>query len=369
MSLLRKSLLSSVIQNLQDNVRIFLEISLSKEKPIHSVVVPVHNASTSISSCLSFILKSCSMNFELIIFLDSCTDNSHCCVKNFAQSVPLNTNLVKITVLETCNSAYETFCDAYSIKQAESEYIFEIQSDMFIQDRGFDARVISIMKQNPDIVCLSGRGAMSISNVRPSQINCCLVGTSWPIAVLSILSTHTKIAAKSIKRLFKYFSFKPEVIPNSDRTIINTSHYNPGKIQDYRQSFLEHGNIFFSPVRSSDTFALPGSSAPVFLSDYVVRGPLCIHREKYLGLGGLNIYAYFLGYDDVDFCCRANTAGLRSGFTPISYWSPEDLGSSRRRRSIVEKLLLLYNIWIRSYFPSVSRIINKSTEYSREVRT
>jgi GT2 family glycosyltransferase len=75
-----------------------------------------------------------------------------------------------------------------------------------------------------------------------------------------------------------------------------------------------------------------------------MRGPLLFDKEKYLEIGGFNTDLFFLGYDDHDYCQRANSVQLRVGYTPVNFSSPLHLGATRKHRTALSEFLIFINI-------------------------
>jgi GT2 family glycosyltransferase len=79
----------------------------------------------------------------------------------------------------------------------------------------------------------------------------------------------------------------------------------------------------------------------MWVGETVMRGPLLVHRERYMSLGGLDTLAFFLGNDDHDLAYRAFvTQGYRTAFVPVGFNSPIHQGSTRKNKSVSTMIFL-----------------------------
>jgi GT2 family glycosyltransferase len=256
-------------------------------KPSTSIVVSFHEKAHYLDDFLA-TLRFSAPSAELVLVDDGSTDNSSEIASQYTD------NLIML------NGVWETKANNVGLKAASGEYIAVVQDDDIpFMVNWLDDAVNIMIKHKLDI--LGGRGvglnfffssdAASVKHSLPqyahrsSRIDEAIVGTSasgiWRQAI--------------------------NVIPGDDRFL---------QIVD---KAIEN--------RSFDEIDLDLAPRPVFLVDSVVRSPLIFKREALEKLSYLDEIYSPLGYDDVDFCYRAQTQGLRCGLTRIPQISKFRSGS------------------------------------------
>jgi len=143
----------------------------------------------------------------------------------------------------------------------------------------------------------------------------------------------------SIRRIFKYLT-----VSDIRSTEVNTLQVNDFEMQSDKD-FLKLGKAGRLGNLIDHQFRLDTTRPPkVYLGETIMRGPLLIDKEKYLELGGFNTEAFFLGFDDHDFCLRANLNNYRVGYTPVGFSAPLKEGSTRKKRTALSEFLIFLNI-------------------------
>lgn len=102
----------------------------------HSLILTVHNKEFLILDVLNHIKKNTLGNYELIIVLDGCTDNTQQIVEDFKKNNPA----IKIIITETPD-VFETKANNAGLKLATSEISIIIQDDMIINESGWNIRL------------------------------------------------------------------------------------------------------------------------------------------------------------------------------------------------------------------------------------
>lgn len=92
-----------------------------KEYPLISIITPVYNQETIIYNNLKSIFKNMNENFEMIIILDFCFDNTEKIVMSFIKDIEnkkyIYENLIKIYLIINNNSPlFETKCSNIGLK-------------------------------------------------------------------------------------------------------------------------------------------------------------------------------------------------------------------------------------------------------------
>ena len=130
--------------------------------PFFSIVIPIHNQSEIIETNIRSIFKhTTEKTYELILILDSCSDNTEETIKNMlknmlvAHSFP--TLLTNVLVLKSMIPLFETTCDNLGFICSRGEYILEIQADMEMTESGYNMTLLTPFTIFSDIIGVSGR--------------------------------------------------------------------------------------------------------------------------------------------------------------------------------------------------------------------
>jgi len=99
-----------------------------------SIILTVHNKDFLIKNVLQHIFENTISNYELIVVLDGCTDNSASIVE---ENIKIFTNY---KILETPN-VFETKANNFGIRQSDGEYVIIIQDDMLIKEFSWEKRL------------------------------------------------------------------------------------------------------------------------------------------------------------------------------------------------------------------------------------
>lgn len=270
-------------------------ISNSANKPEVSFVVPVYNQEKLIIENLNSILENSELLHELVVVLDKSTDASKEVVEKWAKNHIFGAYTSRVVLVAASSPLYETVADCIGIHYSTAEYIVEIQSDMTIQDFGFDKRLVSGLQQNNDLFALSGRGIHPASWVLQPKL------MSRPLRLLD--SIQLKFATRNLK--YKVSNWVWAIFGTAGRV---------GRLMDFEISIDKISRIY--------------------VGGFVMRGPLAFSKSKYEELGGFDTDHFFLGNDDHDIVLRAHILqGWKSAFLPINYSSPLEFGSTRSVKS------------------------------------
>lgn len=132
-----------------------------------SINLTIHNKGFLIGDVLESIRLNTSANYELIIVLDGCTDDSEAIVDNFFKK---NSN-IKFKKIYADN-VFEVKANNIAAKNSSGEFIIIIQDDMVIRERDWDRRIIKPMLHFEDIFAVTSRTAHNwIINPHSQDIN------------------------------------------------------------------------------------------------------------------------------------------------------------------------------------------------------
>lgn len=260
-----------------------------------SIIIPAFNKAEIIEKQLRCLLSCLTLTAEIILIDDGSTDETAQYALNF-----LSQHDNPFTILRTEFPIYETACDCIGLEISSGQYICELQSDIFLNDIGFDRKLIDALEAN-SFCSVSGR-----------------CGHSW--------SFMFSLRQKIIAFLFGNLKFKD----------ISSEGYCIGRI----------GEKVFDNMIIMDCLA--------YATDTNSRGPWMTSKKVISSIGFLNKEEFFLGNDDHDFNWRGFQKGYKAGYINVNFNSyPED-GSTRQIREGVN--LEIYN-WLESNKKGSSKLI------------
>jgi glycosyltransferase involved in cell wall biosynthesis len=128
---------------------------------IYSVVVPVYNQEAIIVKNLKSIINHTLGNFEIIMILDFCYDNTEKVLFEFLDNyVNDKSNLIQIKIfVERDKPLFETKCDNIGFKNSSGVYCLEIQADMEMTQTGYNTHLTIPFKLLNNVIAVSGRCA------------------------------------------------------------------------------------------------------------------------------------------------------------------------------------------------------------------
>lgn len=307
-----------------------------------SFVIPVHNQREIIANNVKSLLSCITLDSEIIFVDDSSSDGSRDEIFD-AISGELPQEIKQIFIYRFEHPIFESACDDFGIKSASGKYIIEIQADMQMQESGFDKKMTKVLKENPDIFMLSGRGVMRFDEI--AEIYSRSFGTESNFS-RSLKSSIAKNLIKIIRK-DKGINFQEPVAVSTSSSLSLLQNL----VFPTKEEFSESGRagrlgplIEINPIDPRQH---------LYIGDTVMRGPICFNRERYVGLGGFNLQSFFLGYDEHELNLRARIQrGWRSGFLNIDFVSPLAHGSMRKSRSLKSKFELYLAVKRISVSPS-----------------
>jgi glycosyltransferase involved in cell wall biosynthesis len=130
---------------------------------LYSVIVPVYNQETIIVKNIKSILEYTVCNFELIIILDFCFDNTEKHLLDFLDTYTNDTNLCQITIFKNMEKPlFETKCDNIGFKHAKGKFCLEIQADMEMTEMGYNLHLTKPFELMDNVIAVSGRCAHNL---------------------------------------------------------------------------------------------------------------------------------------------------------------------------------------------------------------
>ena len=262
---------------------------VNEQQAIHSIVMPIFNQEKNIAKILGFVLKNTALPFDLILINDGSTDQSIERVEEFINSdlVRNNSQLSKVTIINNLVPIYETACDNQGFKLASTKYVLEIQSDIYIEEFGYDQKMIVALEQF-SLGAVSGRLTHQFSLIDE--------GRGWLKYPLHLILNRLLLKREGAGRL---------------------------------------GAAIFEPMPESEDIC--------YISETVARGPIAFRKLDLENLGYLDEAHFFLGNDDHDLCRRIFQSKKQMvGYIPIQIHSIRDDGSTRQARTGINKKIYEY---------------------------
>lgn len=119
--------------------------------PEFSIVIPVHNQERVIIKNLQAVLDHTEGLFEIIVIIDSCTDDTEKLIMEWVE-----TNNVQIIVMKSCIPLFETSSDNIGFRMSRGKFCLEIQADMEMTEKGYN-NILKRGFQYANVIGISGR--------------------------------------------------------------------------------------------------------------------------------------------------------------------------------------------------------------------
>lgn len=325
---------------------------ISDRKAILTTVITVFNQQNIIANVLNALARSIQLQSHLIIIEDGSEDDTLSALINAINNIEWNIYpFSSIAVYKNSHSRFETACDDFGIKLASTDYVVLLQSDVLITEHGFDRILFSSLTSFEDLLMVSGRGAepilpqaIAFKQSTGSIIN----GKTFRFAsrlsaninlsqqVRSVLSAF--LAAVSVLELKLYLIFKHRITGFGSTTTDQSIETRPNQ-----HDFSYSGSAGYLRSHNQTEKSNFKEFGTIWVSQTIMRGPICIDRRKYLNCGGFNTNSCFLGFDDHELTLRSYLMHqYRVGFVPIGYRSEPNWGTTRKPRSYLQTKLAIY---------------------------
>ena len=146
-------------------------IKISRGKPVWTMVMPVFNQESRIKEVLSKVIVNASLPFSMVLIDDASDDRSYARSLSFIQKLKKikQKKVIDIFLIKNKMPLYETACDNQGFRLAKTKYIIEIQSDIHIEDFGFDQKMIDGMDKL-NLGAVSGRHVHYFSMLLKEQL-------------------------------------------------------------------------------------------------------------------------------------------------------------------------------------------------------
>ncbi|CAM8361238.1 glycosyltransferase [Candidatus Methylopumilus planktonicus] len=268
-------------------------IKISRGKPVWTMVMPVFNQESRIKDVLSKVIVNASLPFNMVLVDDASDDRSYERSLSFIKKLKKKKNkhkkVIDIFLIKNKTPLYETACDNQGFRLAKTKYIIEIQSDIHIEDFGFDRKMIDGMNKL-NLGAVSGRHVHYFSMLEGRR--------AWLKYPFSLLS-------------WRFFHSAKE---------------GEGRL----------GHKIFSRTKKK-------MNNECFVGETVARGPWLLNKFDLEKLSYLDEKNFFLGNDDHDYHRRLfNKLGKSVGYIPLNIYSVIEDGATRKQRQGINKLIYEY---------------------------
>lgn len=307
--------------------------------PDVSVVVPVYNQADIIGPNLESIAEFADQVWELILIDDASTDDTLVTITETAEAIMgRSSNLARIRVFTARKSMFETRCDYFGFMRSTAPVIIEIQADMRITGPRYMSRFAQALNSSADLLMLSGRGVHPFQEVVTNylQSNGSDRKPRSPLAPLRQMKEMVSSLAVFSSRNIRSTGVlrDPTPVAQSADSLATNNPLDP-QVFPGLESFIHNGKAGrLGLAIETQPGAEEEDITRIWVGETVMRGPLAIHRKRYLEVGGLDETRFFQGFDDHDLALRGLLHGYRVGFTPVEFSSPLAWGTTRKRRTL-----------------------------------
>ena len=281
---------------------------------IWTMVMPIFNQEKRLIEVLSKVIEHAELPFNMILIDDASDDDSLERAKFFVADLQAKKTkkVVDILLVQNKTPIYETACDNQGFRLANTDYIIEIQSDIHVEEFGFDEKMIHAMNRL-DLGAVSGRHVHNYSMLEGRR-----AWLKYPFSLLNLRFFHTKSEGE-------------------------------GRL----------GQKIFDRLESK-------AKMECFVGETVARGPWLVNKQDLERLSFLDERNFFLGNDDHDYHRRLfKELGKRVGYVPLDIYSISEDGATRKPREGINKLIYEYLLlnkkgssafrsFLRSYRPNRS---------------
>ena len=101
---------------------------------MHSIILTVHNKGWLIGDVIKGIVNNTVGEYELIVVIDGCTDDSE-------QVVLDNVKDIKNYTILYADNVFETKANNIGLRKAEGDKVIIVQDDMIIREHGWNKRL------------------------------------------------------------------------------------------------------------------------------------------------------------------------------------------------------------------------------------
>jgi hypothetical protein len=268
------------------------------------ISMPIKNQESIILNVLITLLNNVKNVMTIGLIFDNCSDRSlDLCLDFFENNFKLYPNLVAVHFITSNGELFESTAENILFLLCNQKYFVSLQSDIYFTDETFLNRASKAFALIPELFAVSGKA----------------------IVTFNIMSKFKK----SLNRVFHFHNFIFQFLPN----------YRAVKKTGYYVRFLSYFGDLSNPPESYMHYSNRQRNK-IYLGEAVIRGPIVWLSKTFRELNGFDDVGFVLGRDDCDLSFRGFLNGHISGYLPSISYSIYEQGTTRKPRSIEDRIAL-----------------------------
>ncbi len=150
----------------KNHIDIYKNYQFNSGEIIYSVITPVYNQEKIIVKNIQSIIDHTLENFEIILILDYCFDDTEKNIIEFFNNYNnTNKNFISVKIFKNNEKPlFETKCDNIGFKNSSGKYCLEIQADMEMTEMGYNLHLTKPFNLFNNVIAVSGRCAHNLFN-------------------------------------------------------------------------------------------------------------------------------------------------------------------------------------------------------------
>ena len=305
------------------NVKYLGKFSKNIEEIINEdffISMPIKNQESIITNVLTTLLKTTDNTISIGLIFDNCSDRSlELCLDFFENNFKLYPNLVAVHFVASYGELFESTAENILFLLCNQKYFVSLQSDIYFTDKTFLNRASKAFALIPELFAVSGKA----------------------IVTFNIMSKFKKY----LNRVFHFHNSILRFLPNY-RAVKKTGYYLP---------FLGYFGDLANPPESYMHYS-SNQMNKIYLGEAVIRGPIVWLSKTFRELNGFDDVGFVLGRDDCDLSFRGFLNGHISSYLPSTAYSIYEQGTTRKSRSIEDRIALKARQELSQNFPG--RLVN-----------
>ncbi len=146
-----------------ESISVVKNLYINETIPFFSIVIPIHNQQDIITRTVKGIFDNTTeKHYEILLLLDSCSDDTENKLLEFIDSITLPNLLVNFVVIRSDTPLFETMCDNILFLCSRGDFIIEVQADIEITTPGYNMKLQLPFKIRKDILMVSGRACLNL---------------------------------------------------------------------------------------------------------------------------------------------------------------------------------------------------------------
>lgn len=137
--------------------------------PKVTYVTPIFNSTAVLKKTLPTWINHSANPFDLIVINDASSEEESDDLENFLFAICRDYKLRDVLLIKNQTPIYETACDNLGFYLARTEYIVEMQADIFVSQFGFDQQLINALDSPTKPSAVSGRSGHPLKWIYSSE--------------------------------------------------------------------------------------------------------------------------------------------------------------------------------------------------------